>query len=69
MIRLDKETLNKLPEATKLHRIRAVYLRNGVEMPWASHTGIVSKDTFERLKDDLTQDKTGLRWYGRLITA
>lgn len=67
MIQLTRDTLQELPDDVKICNIRAVYTKEGRDMPWARHTGHVSKDEFEAIKEECTQDKVGLRWYGKLV--
>lgn len=67
MIQLTRHKLQELPDDVKICNIRAVYTRDGREMPWVGHTGHVSKREFEAIKEECTQGKVGLRWYGRIV--
>lgn len=67
MIQLTKDMLQELPDNAKLCNIRAVYTKDGRDMPWARHTGVVTKDDLEHIKEECTQGKPGLRWFGRIV--
>ena len=64
---LTKELLDTLPKNTRIKNIKAVYRRNGQDMYWTSHDTVINKQDFSQLKQELSQDKSGLRWLGKII--